>query len=413
MVWAVLTPLETTSMSSIKKIVLGCLYCKPGSKKKTALIDHIAQVYQLLSSKYPSGLHWILGGDFNELKDQKILEISGSLKQVVSEPTRFNPPAILDKIITSLHTYYQIPEIQPPLDSDPDKTGKPSDHRIVVMKPVSIMNNKSYRTTKEITYRPITDVGLHNMKKWFQNETLDENAHEVSVHVLASSMMDRLRAATDKFFPMKTRKISSDSQPFFSDKLASLKRRKQREYNRHRRSEKWHKLDTKYKEKLNTAKKQYYKKEIAKLKKADPHKWFYWLKRLISSDQAKQQEVNIDSINHLPNQEQAEVLAEEFSSISQEYEKLKTEDVKVPPFNHDDVPNISATTVKTFLTQISIHKATVKSDIPPKILKAFASELSEQPLSTNAYQKEPGLTYLNVRLLPLYQRYIHLKLLTT
>ena len=108
------------------------------------------------------------------------------------------------------------------------------------------------------------------------------------------------------------------------------------------------------KKNLIQQKKQYYKKEIAKLKKADPHKWFYWLKRLISNDQAKQQEINIDSINHLPNQEQAEVLAEEFSSISQEYKKLQTEDVKVPPFNHDDVPNISATTVKTFFNT-NIH----------------------------------------------------------
>ena len=33
-VWAVLTPLNVTHSSSIKKIVVGSLYCKPGSKKK-------------------------------------------------------------------------------------------------------------------------------------------------------------------------------------------------------------------------------------------------------------------------------------------------------------------------------------------------------------------------------------------
>ena len=33
-VWAVLTPRNITSESTIKKIVVGSLYCKPGSKKK-------------------------------------------------------------------------------------------------------------------------------------------------------------------------------------------------------------------------------------------------------------------------------------------------------------------------------------------------------------------------------------------
>ena len=74
-VWAVITPLKITSESTIQKIVVGSLYCKPGSKKKTALLDHIAEVHQMLSAKYRKGLHWILAGDFNELKDEKILEM--------------------------------------------------------------------------------------------------------------------------------------------------------------------------------------------------------------------------------------------------------------------------------------------------------------------------------------------------
>ena len=118
-------------------------------------------------------------------------------------------------MITSLHTYYQIPEIQPPLDADPDKTGKPSDHSIVVMQPISAINKKSCRTTKEIIFRPITDIGLHKMQEWFQKEGLPEDAHEMNAHELASTLMASLQDKTNEFFPLKTRKISSDSQPFF------------------------------------------------------------------------------------------------------------------------------------------------------------------------------------------------------
>ena len=62
-VWAVLTPFNTTIDSNIQKIVVGSLYCKPNSRKKTALLDHIAEVYQLMNTKYARGLHWIIAED--------------------------------------------------------------------------------------------------------------------------------------------------------------------------------------------------------------------------------------------------------------------------------------------------------------------------------------------------------------
>ena len=92
-----------------------------------------------MCKKYTDGLHWIIAGDFNVLKDQKIQENSASLKQVVTIPTKYNPPSILDKIITSLHSFYQAPEICSPLDNDQNKNGSPSDHCIVLMKPISVV----------------------------------------------------------------------------------------------------------------------------------------------------------------------------------------------------------------------------------------------------------------------------------
>lgn len=242
-------------------------------------------MYQLLNKKFGKGLHWIIAGDYNELKIQRILDMSPSLKQVVTEPTRFNPPAILDQIITSLSYFYQAPEIQPPLDHDPEKNGKPSDHRIVFFKPISTINNHTARTTQEITYRPLKENGMQQMQDWMNKGGLLKQTHE-NVHDAAKHLMEALKTKTDEFFPKKRRKITSDNQPFFSEKLAILKRRKQREYNKHRQSQKWKKLDLEYNRKIDTAKKTYYKKEIGKLKKSNPKKWFYWLKRLVSKDQS-------------------------------------------------------------------------------------------------------------------------------
>ena len=66
-VWAILTPKNITNASKIQKIVVGSIYYKPDSRKKTVLLDHIAEVYNLLISKYQKGLHWILAGDTNDL----------------------------------------------------------------------------------------------------------------------------------------------------------------------------------------------------------------------------------------------------------------------------------------------------------------------------------------------------------
>ena len=136
-----LTPKNATNTSKIQKIIVGSIYCKPNSKKKTLLYDHISNVYSQMYSKYKRGLQWILCGDTNDLKLEPILHINSKFKQVVQNPTRMNPPRILDPIITTLSNYYQLPQCLSPLEADHDSNGKPSDHMMVVMEPISVMNN--------------------------------------------------------------------------------------------------------------------------------------------------------------------------------------------------------------------------------------------------------------------------------
>ena len=104
--WALLTPKEVTANSKVQKIVVGSMYCKPGSRKKTLMLDHIAQVYGQMSAKHSKGLHWILAGDTNEMKLDSILHLNSKFRQVVQDPTRLDPPKILDPILTTLADFY-------------------------------------------------------------------------------------------------------------------------------------------------------------------------------------------------------------------------------------------------------------------------------------------------------------------
>ena len=123
-VWAILTPKNVSNASKIQKIVVGSIYSKPASRKKSVFLDHISQVYNSLCSQYRNGLHWILAGDTNDLKLDDILNLNSNLKQVVQNPTRLNPPRILDPIITTLSDYYQQSECLAPLDPDPGQNEK-------------------------------------------------------------------------------------------------------------------------------------------------------------------------------------------------------------------------------------------------------------------------------------------------
>ena len=376
-VWAILTPKNTKSSSTIQKIIIGSIYCKPNSKKKTILYDHISQVYNQLSSKYPKGLHWIICGDTNDLKLDPILHLNKNLRQVVQDPTRLSPPRILDPIITTLSGYYQKPKCLKPLDADLATKGKPSDHLMVVMEPVSVLNNESTRTRKEIIYRPFKEEYLQQMWEWIRNEKWDAVSHEGSAHKKASVLQQILLDKYHEYFPEKRIIISSDDQPYFSGRLSKLKRRKNREYNKHRKSKKWEEMNVAYVKELLRAKREFYGKKIKHLRKAKPKHWYRELKKLTSFDQHESGEIVVESLKDLPSKQQAEIIADKFAEVSQEYEEIKAEQIEVPKFNEEDIPLISENEVISTMLDIDASKSSVKKDIPAKILKKFAHELGK------------------------------------
>ena len=134
-----------------------------------------------------------------------------------------------------------------------------------------------------------------------------------------------------------------------------------------------------FREEVKSAKSQFYKKTIAELKHKNPGQWYSCLKRLSSHDQISQQ-TNIDEISPFSDQEQAEMIADKFSSIQNEYEPLKDDDVTIPAFEQDDVPQFQPSQIWFHLAKLKTNKATIPGDFPAKLSKHFAAYLAE-PLS--------------------------------
>ena len=55
------------------------------------------------------------------------------------------------------------------------------------------------------------------------------------------------------------------------------------------------------------------------MKSSEPKQWYSKLKRTSSVDQSKQDEVLVESISTKSDQEQAELIADEFAKVSNEY----------------------------------------------------------------------------------------------
>ena len=51
-VWCLVSPKEMSNDSIVKKIAVASIYSKPDSRKKSVLLDHISETYNMLCSKY-------------------------------------------------------------------------------------------------------------------------------------------------------------------------------------------------------------------------------------------------------------------------------------------------------------------------------------------------------------------------
>ena len=376
-VWCLITPKNVSNNSKIKKIACCALYSKPNSKKKSLLLDHISDAYNLLSTKYENGLHFIIAGDTNDLKLDNILSLDNSFVQVVKKWTRMNPPSILDPIIMTLSKYYQEPEYLQPLDADPGTGGVKSDHRIPLIRPIDNINNNSLRSVRNVKFRPFPQTGFHQMQQWLTDQTWNEVYKAESAHEKAENFQTLLVNALNKFFPEKIQKISNDDQPWINFKIKKLDRQRKRIFHKERRSNKYIKLENKFKTEVKKAKQFFYKKSVADLKKSNPRQWYSSLKKLSSHDQVKREIPIVDEIRDLSDQEQAEKIADKFAQIQNEYNPLQTEDISVPKFNQSEIPKFEVSKVWFALTKINTNKSTVPGDFPAILIKKFAAYLAD------------------------------------
>ena len=145
-------------------------------------------------------------------------------------PTRLNPSAILDPIITTMSRYYEEPVTKPPINPDPNSNGKPSDHLIVLMKPICATFSVPPRSYRTIKTQPITESGMETFRQWMEDYRWMEMYTCSNVHRKAEIFQEVLLKNFHRCFPVKMTKLSSDDKPWITNNLKRLDRLRKREF---------------------------------------------------------------------------------------------------------------------------------------------------------------------------------------
>ena len=108
----------------------------------------------------------------------------------------------------------------------------------------------------------------------------------------------------------------------------------------------------------------------------NPKQWYSMLKKITRFDQHSEEKVIVEDIKNYSDAEQAEMIADNFSAVSQEYDKLGKDDIKVPEFSEEDYPVITEEDIKEAIDAMDSNKSNVNGDIPVKLLKQISDHLA-------------------------------------
>ena len=373
--WAICAPKQDIfpNQQNVKRIAIGSYYISPRATNKQEVVEHIIETIHTIRARYNNEVHFLISGDFNRVDITDILDCYGALKQVCSTPNR--KAATLTIILTDLHTFYHPPTTLPPLKVDSDKTGKDSDHNIVLFAPKTDQKYKIERNKRNVRTRPLPDLQIFKFEKmladhpWaeiFLNKSVDEQ-----VELFHGWLMENL----NHFFPEKVTKFSSLDKHWMSPELKQLHRSIQREFHRHGKSEKHRRLKSKFKKLKKKNLRNFYSDFVTDLKKSNPGKWYKLAKKIGAVGKSDCGDIQVESLSGLSNKECAKKIAEHYSKISNEYmpinlSALPTYLPALPP------PQVDEYQVYLRINRLKKTKSTLPLDLPEKLRNECSAHLA-------------------------------------
>ena len=378
-VWGLLKP--KVADGKISTIIVCCFYSQPRSRKNGVLVDHITVTLQsLLNIHNNAGI--IISGDRNNIDIPVLLSIDPSLRQTVRHPTR--GLRVLDVIVTNLARFFNEPVIIPPITPDQPGVGVPSDHSGVSAEPNISQGQPAQRTTVRKMIRPLPESLLDIFEMRLSSINFDMLC-EMPVQQMVDTFQNVVNSLLCEIFPEKAIIISPEDRPWFNEQLRLLKRQRMRQYQRHGKNDKYVELKTKYDEKLKHEMLKYLEKIAKEVSEGQRGSTYPALKRLglRPGDEVQtgfqlpgHAELNLSSA------QSAEVIAEHFSRISQEYQPLDIRNLLpnvqcyLQNCNQNLAPKLTVQDVHNRIIKAKKPNGLVPGDLPKRVVKHCSASLS-------------------------------------
>ena len=155
--------------------------------------------------------------------------------------------------------YYAEPETKPPINPDVSSNGKPSDHLVVMMRPISATYEVPPRVYRTVHTRPYTQSGVAAFSQWIESESCRWlNIYSSSdTHKKAQLFQESLTHAYERCFPIKSFRIRDDDCPWMTKNLKKLDRLRKRKFYKNKNPTKWEKLNKAFQTKGKAEKEKY------------------------------------------------------------------------------------------------------------------------------------------------------------
>ena len=279
--------------------------------------------------------------------------------------------------------YYNSPIIAPPIQPDNPETGQPSDHSVPVCTPHTDRYTRPARSYKIIKYRPLTQSSLSQLGQWIVSQSWD-SLDDLSPTQQANVFEEILTSKLNQFGPEKELKLSSHDKPFITSELKQLDRKRNREYLKRGKTDKYLQFKHQFELKYRTAAEKYLNKYLNELKEANPGQVFKFLKRLGPRPGDCSEDNSFTLPTHesesLTAQQSAECIAEHFAAISQEFPPLTVKSLPVRVqskiLSPGVAPVISEYDVYCKIRAAKKPKSGIPGDLPREIINEFGPELA-------------------------------------
>ena len=353
--WVILKPKYLPRNTSV--IACCITYLPPKSKNVNLVIDHIITSADTIRNRYPD-VKLVIMGDFNRAKLDQLSRLL-QLKKFVKKPTRGS--VTLDLIFSDIdQSNYTEATILPPLGS--------SDHSMVLWKP---LYSKKVCKAVSVKRRPLPQSVMNAFGRWITTHDWSAVCASHDPQSINTTLESVLRYKLDLLAPTKSCLKRVNNKPWYTPQLQQLKRERDKCFRRNDKSSEYKKLRNKLNRMCKKAKATFYNTQLGHANHSNPKKWYRHIKQAARLTR---------SSFTLPvndcNRQACDVINDHFSEICRSLPPLDAKQFPAVLPTQQPLPTITEFEVYKCLQSVNPAKSTAANDLPPKIIKEFAAELT-------------------------------------